>query len=407
MFCSGNSKVPVVQQSWFPVPKEMPLNCKTLFSKDVLVAPQPEETVQEWFNVRLTKLSNAKGMITCGVDTHKKTTLRGRRKPDFTGYRVQQPQNGFNTIWVGDVKSLEAKGGGGDSFSSAQKGHAVSFLMALLSDHSEQRAATGWLSDSNLIVFFRLIRDGEVLKLEESPVMFLNGDGGLWLVSTRARRAVKLCIIIHFIRSFVVFCGVCGQVGLLLADCALLDWNMPSIAFKGEPAIVTAVLGMGRTSKVYRAEYKSQIVVVKRFISSARALHECTILKRIRQLNSAANRTFCVPELVVDQPSDCGHFVVMTPVGIPFAITSHQHRIANSIEQSTATAAASALSTPSSGDADSDDNESRVIARAGHMRAVIDALEQVHKLGLCHRDIGPSNCFALPLSSPASAILVC
>jgi hypothetical protein len=179
----GNTKVPVVKQAWFPLPKELPVKCKTLFSqKNGLTAPQSEDEVQKWFKTKLDKLSKVKGMATCAVDTHKKTTLRGRRKPDFTGYRSGQPQNGFNTIWVADVKSLEEKSSGGDSFSSAQKGHAVSFLMALLSDHAEQRAATGWLSDSNLILFFRLIRDGEQLKLEESPVMFLNGEGALWLV---------------------------------------------------------------------------------------------------------------------------------------------------------------------------------------------------------------------------------
>jgi len=67
--------------------------------------------------------------------------------------------------------------------------------MGLLSDHPAQRSAIGWLSDSDVIMGFRLIRvEKEFLRLEETPIMFLTGEGEKWLVSY-SRFPVQLILL--------------------------------------------------------------------------------------------------------------------------------------------------------------------------------------------------------------------
>jgi hypothetical protein len=119
-FCVGGKAVPIVVPSkWFDVPKDMPKNFETVFSQKPLTGEQSEKNVQSWMNERLTKLQTLPGATTIAVDTHKAVTLRGRRKPDFTGYRAgSYAKTGFNTVWVGDVKALEKKQI--DSFSKEQ-----------------------------------------------------------------------------------------------------------------------------------------------------------------------------------------------------------------------------------------------------------------------------------------------
>src|SRR5437868_1024142 len=95
LFCGPNGKVPIVAAPWFPVPEQMPVNCKTLFARDALSVPSDEEKVQSWLTDRLTKLNDAKHQQqtqTEAIDTHKTVTLRGRRKPDFSGFRKSVPR---------------------------------------------------------------------------------------------------------------------------------------------------------------------------------------------------------------------------------------------------------------------------------------------------------------------------
>lgn len=172
----------IVTKPWFPIPEHMPDGVKTLFSRSSLAAPQKEDAVQTYMNEKLARLNGVPKATSKAVDTHLTVTLRRRRKPDYSGYVGSLPQTLFSTLWTGDVKELEEKTGGKEDFSKEQKGHAISFLMALLADHPQQPHATGWLSDSVRIVFFRIQRDGEHLTLEESALMYLAREGGLWLV---------------------------------------------------------------------------------------------------------------------------------------------------------------------------------------------------------------------------------
>ena len=114
-------------------------------------------------------------------------------------------------------------------------------------------------------------------------------------LSLSVLRYASLCLASRFlavltspVTSFSVGCLVVVQAGLLSADCALLDWSMPAISFKGESAVVNGTLGIGRTSQVYRAVFKSQVVVVKRFASSERA--HCSTRMRSAETHSTTQR---------------------------------------------------------------------------------------------------------------------
>jgi len=174
----------------------------------------------------------------------------------------------------------------------------------------------------------------------------------------------------------------------------MLGWTVPEIAFDDEPIEITGVLGIGGSSTVYRGVFNSQSVVVKHFSTSDRAMQECLCLRQLQKALAASKgpRPFEVPKLVVDTPSDDGLAVVMTPIGIPFAVTAEQQKRVQS-----APSAAKAM------DSDDDDEPHFVLARAEHLLAVVDVLEFVHTLPIpiIHRDISPTNFFALPRSADA------
>jgi serine/threonine protein kinase len=175
---------------------------------------------------------------------------------------------------------------------------------------------------------------------------------------------------------------------------------------------ITDRLGVGRTATVYRVKFNSKEVVLKRFRTSTFAASELAALQRVKVLNQTPNRTFVVPELVVNKVSDCRLCLIVTPIGLPFALSPrHRAAAASATASAPASAAASASAsaiapTASALPSTAASDRIRVLPRACHMSAVVDVLQQLHPMGLCHRDISPTNCFALPPNVSRAGVVV-
>ncbi len=343
----------MAKQLWFDEAKVMPTyeNKKTkqqgpIFDKFPSPSKEANEQshIQPWWSQRLKRFPPTTFLQ--AVDGHAKPTL-GTRKPDTVIYFRDRPKSLLNMVALGDNKPLRSKELG--DFDDVDKGHMVELLLSLIHQQPFRRImnsegvtvaeATGFLSNSWIIQFFRLKMLGNEIHLDESEPMYLEGKGGLALM------------------------------GLLNAEPYMLGWTVPLITVNNNPIVPLAFLGSGSSALVFKAEFQKKNVVVKRFIPKQKE----RLSVEIKVLNALQNLQPRVPAVVAT--SDDKAALLLTPVGRRFA-----SRAVEVAEDAASSSLATSVRRP-------------VRATAQHFEQIIDTLAQAHKLGVVHCDMKLTNCF--------------
>jgi len=151
----------------------------------------------------------------------------------------------------------------------------------------EISSLSGYLSDGKLIQFFRFQSNPK--QLEETPVYYLNGEGGELLI------------------------------GLLQAS-PTKDLGYPQeLVYNGKPIVIDELLGIGGSSVVYKSTISDQEVVVKCFRSEGMRKLEKEV-ERLREVADLPNVTKLVDVLKESNA------LILSPVGIPFCATPNPTR---------------------------------------------------------------------------------
>ena len=156
-----------------------------------------------WRNQILPKLNTKydADLTICLHDLHATPTI-GTRKPgilsivcfshmaDLPGYVKDKPLTIFYLAVVGEIKSVRITL---DEFTDEEKGQMDSFLVDLLQYQPQRTEATGFLTDANIIQFFKIEKTGPLsYYLHESKTYNLADEGGPLLLGLLQTNPTKL-----------------------------------------------------------------------------------------------------------------------------------------------------------------------------------------------------------------------
>ena len=221
---------------------------------------------------------------------------------DLVGWTRHKPHNSFYIVIIGVLKKCNEKV---DEFSNEDKGQLVliSFLEDLSKFQQHRNEFTGnyhvnnditiffkgFLSNGKLIQFFKLFTKDEI-RLFETPVFYLNNEGGEYLM------------------------------GLLNTPLEQLG-NQQTLNYSKQEIIIDRVLGVGGSSIVYAAKLPSidiEEVVVKHF----RPNHLIRLQPEKENLQLLKNIEYVTQIIGV---SDDGGALILKPLGQSFACSEKDY----------------------------------------------------------------------------------
>jgi hypothetical protein len=220
---------------------------------------------------RVLKFSDIKTLkskrLTLRWEDRHLTTSIATRKPDEVMYIAGHPSTVYYIAVVGDLKSP------GQDFTTANKGHILSFLVRLMECQPFRHFAFGYLRNSEVVQFFKVTRGNEGFTYLQTP-------------------EYNWCLE-----------GADIFADLLTAQPSELGWCVPELPF--ESMHTTAFLGSGMSCSVYAT---SNNTVVKIFRRNQELDVELLNLKIVGSV--IAIKTF-VPRVV----RHSGDFLEVTPIG--------------------------------------------------------------------------------------------
>lgn len=270
------------------------------------------------------------------LDTHDKVSLFNR-KPDIcvcpAEYAATLPAAWY-IVAIGDIKGRRL---GQEEFTDGEIGSLVSFLQDLLRARPDRTQATGFLTDSFIIQFFRLhvASTGVVMDydLDATPVYFLK----------RQKKAKQVC-------------GGDWLRSLLLQSPHTLGCPITDLSVAGSMVEIVRYLGDGSSSVVWQGKHKGCDVVVKIF----RMGHEDDLeaeLENLAKVEHLSGVTKCVAS------NSDSKVLLLSPVGTPFSWKRQ---------------------------------EGKILPLAGHFAQLVSIVESAHNVCLLHRDLNWTNFFLGP-----------
>jgi hypothetical protein len=250
------------------------------------------QEVQPWWECVTKNLKDDPNLKIDLQDEHKHPTI-GDRKPDLIGWEKRKPHNPYYIVVVGELKGRRKEGK--DNFTDEEKGKMESFLEDLIHDYQQHRVqVTGFLSDGYLIQFFLLENHNNNLKLWETPVYLLNGEGGEYLI------------------------------GLLSTVPSQLGMQSP-LQVNNQEVFLNKVLGLGGSSVVYEGTYNNKTVVVKHFRpnNNNKLISEVNNLKLVEKLGDNVTKHLYT--------TDDKSALLLSPVGIQLASILDDYKNTNKI----------------------------------------------------------------------------
>ena len=292
-----------------------------------------KRVVQPHMTKVIKELANADTRLRM-LDTHDKVSFFDR-KPDIVicpaNYASSLPAAWY-IVAIGDVKGRRS---GQDKFDDDEIGKVIFFLQDLLRARPDRTTATGFLTDSYIIQFFRVrIISKEQLnyKVDATRPYYLKrpADGTV--------------------------CGGDWLHSLLQENPFTLGAPTIELSVDGSIVEITRYLGEGSSSVVWQGKHKERDVVVKIF----RAGHEHDLEAEKCNLDAVKD----VAGVTKYVASVGGGILLLSPVGTPFS--SHGH-------------------------------EGTILPSAEHFAQLVSIVEAVHKHArLLHRDLSLNNFFLGP-----------
>lgn len=337
-----------------PPPKKLKVEEEGKYQFKAPLPPEsPEKAVQAWMNEWIERVKTNPSLRSVPMDGHNQVTF-SNRKPDVPCHAFKTPKSESNIVIIGDMKKRRADVKKED-FTDEEKGHIFDFLQELLQTQPFRESvngiafADGFLCDSHLIQFFRLIRrrtnDAFTWDGEQSHVMHVQDEGGNVLLA------------------------------MLESPPDQRGWNVPKVKISGRQIGILQLLGSGATGNVFRGSLGKDPIVVKVFHSGSETAFatEVGALKTLDKCLGKLPRKCHVATLLgeADPLEDGRKVLLLNPEGKPFACSA--------TEQQCAAAG----------------GEGPLLTSSAHFCLLVDVLQFLHtypKLG--HRDVKLSNFFA-------------